>query len=121
MIRMHKKNPTIGSTPVEKPAAVDWRQCKATLTRFLATALGFDDLARINVHDGVRVYFRNGDVAHARSSGKVPQLRIYCQQRFASARGSDRGASAAAARRDPASSGTSIPATQNRDLVSENS
>jgi phosphomannomutase len=102
MIRMHKKNPTIGSTPVAEPAAADWRQCKATLTRFFTPALGFDDVARINVLDGVRVYFRNGVVVHARPSDKASHPRIYSQQRFAGARGSDRGASAAAARRDPA-------------------
>jgi phosphomannomutase len=29
------------------------------------------------VLDGVRVYFRNGDIAHIRPSGNAPQLRIY--------------------------------------------
>jgi phosphomannomutase len=32
---------------------------------------------RINVLDGVRLYFNNGDVAHIRPSGNAPQLRIY--------------------------------------------
>lgn len=32
---------------------------------------------RINVLDGVRIYFRNGDVAHVRPSGNAPELRIY--------------------------------------------
>ena len=32
---------------------------------------------RINVLDGVRVHFHNGDVAHIRPSGNAPQLRIY--------------------------------------------
>jgi phosphomannomutase len=32
---------------------------------------------RINVLDGVRVYFHDGDVAHVRPSGNAPQLRIY--------------------------------------------
>ena len=27
--------------------------------------------------DGVRIYFRNGDIAHIRPSGNAPQLRIY--------------------------------------------
>jgi phosphomannomutase len=40
-------------------------------------AQGFDDIARINVLDGVRIYFRNGDVAHVRPSGNAPQLRLY--------------------------------------------
>jgi len=54
-----------------------WRHCKATLKRFFTPALGFDDIVRINLLDGVRAYFRNGDIAHIRSSGNAPQLRIY--------------------------------------------
>ena len=57
--------------------AEDWRKSKATLARFLTPALGFDDITRINVLDGVRIYFHNGDVAHFRPSGNAPQLRIY--------------------------------------------
>jgi phosphomannomutase len=53
------------------------QRCKATLMRFFTPALGFDDIVRINVLDGVRVYFRNGDIAHIRPSGNAPQLRIY--------------------------------------------
>jgi phosphomannomutase len=45
--------------------------------RFFTPALGFDDIARINVLDGVRIYFRNGDIAHIRPSGNAPQLRLY--------------------------------------------
>jgi phosphomannomutase len=60
-----------------QPATADWQQRKATLERFFTPALGFDDIVRINVLDGVRVYFRNGDVAHIRPSGNAPQLRIY--------------------------------------------
>jgi phosphomannomutase len=58
-------------------AAEDWRHCRATLTNFFTPSLGFDAIARINVLDGVRVYFRNGDIAHIRPSGNAPQLRIY--------------------------------------------
>jgi phosphomannomutase len=64
-------------TPLAARPAEDWRQRKATLSRFFTPALGFDDIARINVLDGVRVYFNNGDVAHIRPSGNAPQLRIY--------------------------------------------
>ena len=32
---------------------------------------------RINVIDGLRLYFHNGDIAHIRPSGNAPQLRIY--------------------------------------------
>jgi phosphomannomutase len=67
------------STPTPLPArpAEDWQQRKATLSRFFTPALGFSDIVRINVLDGVRIYFNNGDVAHIRPSGNAPQLRIY--------------------------------------------
>jgi phosphomannomutase len=58
-------------------AARDWQQSKAILNRFFTPEYGFTDVARINVLDGLRVYFRNGDVAHVRPSGNAPQLRIY--------------------------------------------
>jgi phosphomannomutase len=64
-------------TPLPEPATADWLHRKAMLMRFFTAALGFDDIVRINVLDGVRVYFRNGDVAHVRPSGNAPQLRIY--------------------------------------------
>lgn len=60
-----------------EPARKDWLQRQATLSRFFTRALGFDDIVRINVLDGVRIYFNNGDVAHIRPSGNAPQLRIY--------------------------------------------
>jgi phosphomannomutase len=63
--------------PLAEPSAAVWRGCRAMLTRFFTPALGFDAIARINVLDGVRVYFHNGDVAHIRPSGNAPQLRIY--------------------------------------------
>ena len=63
--------------PLAAEFAAEWRQRKATLTGFFTAALGFDDIARINVLDGVRIYFHNGDVAHIRPSGNAPQLRIY--------------------------------------------
>lgn len=72
-----RSGPGAAPTPLAEPAALDWQQRKATLMRFFTPALGFDDIVRINVLDGVRVYFRNGDVAHVRPSGNAPQLRIY--------------------------------------------
>jgi len=59
------------------PPARAWQESKATLARFFTPALGFDGIVRINVLDGVRVYFEGGDVAHVRPSGNAPQLRIY--------------------------------------------
>ncbi len=65
------------AAPVAEPAAGVWRECRATLARFFIHANGFDDIVRINTLDGVRIYFKNGDVAHVRPSGNAPQLRIY--------------------------------------------
>jgi phosphomannomutase len=64
-------------TPLAGSAANDWQRCQATLSRFFTPDLGFDAIARVNVLDGVRIYFRNGDIAHIRPSGNAPQLRIY--------------------------------------------
>ena len=57
--------------------ADDWQRCRVALARFFTPAHGFDAIARINCLDGVRIYFRNGDIAHIRPSGNAPQLRIY--------------------------------------------
>jgi phosphomannomutase len=67
----------VSGAPLAPSATQDWQRCKTTLVRLFTPALGFDDIARINVLDGVRVYFRNGDIAHIRPSGNAPQLRIY--------------------------------------------
>jgi phosphomannomutase len=72
-----RSRPSAVPTPLVESATTDWQKCNATLMRFFRSALGFDDIVRINVLDGVRVYFRNGDVAHIRPSGNAPQLRIY--------------------------------------------
>ena len=56
---------------------MNWQNCKADLARCFTAALGFGEIARINVLDGVRVYFANGDVVHIRPSGNAPQLRVY--------------------------------------------
>ena len=66
--------PIVPATPA---LTAGWQDCKNILTRYFTPSLGFDDIARINVLDGVRIYFRNGDVAHIRPSGNAPQLRIY--------------------------------------------
>ena len=68
-----------GGVPLLLPEAVAerWRKRGELLARFFAPEFGFDRIARINVLDGVRVYFQNGDVAQVRPSGNAPQLRIY--------------------------------------------
>ena len=63
--------------PLEAAAADDWRRRRALLENYFSRNMGFDLIARLNVLDGVRIYFHNGDVAHIRPSGNAPQLRIY--------------------------------------------
>ena len=62
---------------LDEAATNEWRKSKTTLARFFTPELGFDDIVRINVLDGVRVYFKSGDIVHIRPSGNAPQLRIY--------------------------------------------
>jgi len=74
---LDRSRPDGRPAPLAERAAGAWRDRKATLARFFTPAFGFDEIVRINVLDGVRVYFHSGDVAHVRPSGNAPQLRIY--------------------------------------------
>lgn len=47
------------------------------IERHFGADRGFGSLGDVNVLDGVRMHFSNGDVAHVRPSGNAPQLRIY--------------------------------------------
>jgi phosphomannomutase len=47
------------------------------LAGFFAPAEGFGQIVKLNYVDGLRVYFRGGDVAHVRPSGNADELRIY--------------------------------------------
>ena len=47
------------------------------ITRFFGPSRGFDAPERVDYTDGVRVYFRGGDIAHIRPSGNADELRIY--------------------------------------------
>ncbi len=47
------------------------------LKKYFPSEKGFDEITRINTIDGIRIYFKNNDVAHIRPSGNAPQLRIY--------------------------------------------
>jgi phosphomannomutase len=66
-----------GAVALAGAEAGAWQERRATLERFFEATDGFDRVTRINVLDGVRVTFGNGDVAHVRPSGNAPQLRIY--------------------------------------------
>lgn len=47
------------------------------LTGFFTADLGSGAITTLNFIDGVRIRFRNGDVAHLRPSGNADELRIY--------------------------------------------
>lgn len=74
---LDRSRPDASPAALATESAADWQQSRAALSRSFTTALGFDEITRINVLDGVRVYFRNGDIAHIRPSGNAPQMRIY--------------------------------------------
>jgi hypothetical protein len=81
-----RSRPDAMSTPLAKPATTDWQQRKATLSRFFTRPLGFDDIVRVNILDGVRVYFKNGGRRAHPVVGQRASAAHLCQQRFASAR-----------------------------------
>ncbi len=47
------------------------------LSVYFSRAVGFDEIERLNYTDGLRIYFKNGEVAHIRPSGNADELRIY--------------------------------------------
>src|SRR5207237_492098 len=66
-----------GVTVLPPAQAAAWRERRDIVERFFTRDDGFGAVQRINVLDGVRVWFESGDVAHIRPSGNAPQLRIY--------------------------------------------
>jgi phosphomannomutase len=44
---------------------------------YFKSEFGYGTVMKVDVIDGVRIFFSNGDVAHIRPSGNAPQLRIY--------------------------------------------
>jgi len=63
--------------PEADPQAELWLERKKRLEEVFSARLGFSPLVGINVLDGVRCRFADGEVAHFRPSGNAPQLRIY--------------------------------------------
>ncbi|MCK5241549.1 phosphomannomutase [bacterium] len=59
------------------PAHREYQIKQVLENNYFTTQLGFSDICKINVVDGIRISFSNGDVAHIRPSGNAPQLRIY--------------------------------------------
>lgn len=80
---LHRFTPTETPGPeqtfdlTEAAPQSDLEALRLELERFFRPEDGFSDIARINVLDGIRIHFRNGEIAHVRPSGNAPQLRIY--------------------------------------------
>jgi len=72
---------TIGEWSSSDPEGQAFDQKRQVLEGIFTPARGFGELARINVQDGIRCFFHNGDIAHIRPSGNAPQLRIYAHSR----------------------------------------
>jgi phosphomannomutase len=53
------------------------RRIRNELEQHFLPADGFDQVASINLIDGLRIFFRNGEISHIRPSGNAPQLRFY--------------------------------------------
>lgn len=69
-----------GSGAVRKATelqAADLDNLRRDLEQHFSPEQGFDRVVRINILDGVRIGFSNGDIAHIRPSGNAPQLRLY--------------------------------------------
>ncbi|MGD8373795.1 MAG: phosphomannomutase [Candidatus Woesebacteria bacterium] len=47
------------------------------LERYFGPDKSFGSVQKIDVLDGIRIFFDNGDIAHLRPSNNAPQLRIY--------------------------------------------
>jgi len=65
------------SRPAIPPQRAPLLALRHELQRYFGPHEGFDDIISINLLDGIRTCFRNGDIAHIRPSGNAPQMRIY--------------------------------------------
>lgn len=71
----------IGEWSADSPEGAAFGRKKRALENIFTSAGGFGKITRINVQDGIRCFFGNGDIAHIRPSGNAPQLRIYAHSR----------------------------------------
>ncbi len=67
----------IGRSCWESDVGREWKRKLEVLGQVFTQQDGFTRIERINVLDGVRCYFANGEIAHIRPSGNAPQMRIY--------------------------------------------
>jgi phosphomannomutase len=69
--------PTETSQAILAKYAQDNTKNRSELEKVFTPKGGFDRIISINSLDGIRMTFKNGDIAHIRPSGNAPQLRIY--------------------------------------------
>ena len=74
----------IAGFPTEdSKTVIAWLLAGDTAAQLARVASCFGDLAgtpvRIDVTDGVRIYFASGDIIHLRPSGNAPELRCYTE------------------------------------------
>ncbi|MCK5450532.1 MAG: hypothetical protein KAI70_02055, partial [Candidatus Omnitrophica bacterium] len=50
---------------------------KDNLEKYFTRGRGFSEVKEINFTDGIRILFKNNDVAHLRPSGNAPEFRMY--------------------------------------------
>jgi len=71
----------VGEWPSDDPNGRAFHRKRQVLEGIFTQARGFGGIERVNVQDGIRCFFQNGDIAHIRPSGNAPQLRIYAHAR----------------------------------------
>jgi phosphomannomutase len=69
--------PTHVSQSIAASFSQDTPEVRAKLGIFFTPEHGFTDITGLELLDGIRIFFANGDIAHLRPSGNAPQLRIY--------------------------------------------
>lgn len=78
--RILLRDPTeaiIGEWSLGDPEGRAFDRKRRVLEGIFSQAKGFSEIECINVQDGIRCFFHNGEIAHIRPSGNAPQLRIY--------------------------------------------
>ena len=69
--------PTSASKAIMIRLSQDSADVHTELAKYFTTEQGFGKIVSVDLLDGARIHFDNGDIAHLRASGNAPQLRIY--------------------------------------------
>ena len=76
-VTLHMEDGSLVTVQPPDPRAVELLAIRGNLQNYFMAEEGFSLIDKLNYLDGIRIYFRNGDIAHPRPSGNAPQLRIY--------------------------------------------